>query len=141
MVDLILCVAYIVIAEYLVHRFVQHRGLILGKKSEVFQRHAVEHHAKRRYDINTSIGPLTSIALASPLFLIAPWWMVIGCALIYDRSWTCLHKAHHDLGCAWLKRVPGYGLFRRHHLAHHTKANTNYGAVFIFTDYLFGTKA
>lgn len=142
MVDLALCIAYIIAAEYVGHRFVQHRGIVVGKKSRIFQRHAVEHHAKRRHDINIAVGPLTAIAVASPMFLVASWWVVIGCALVYDRIWTSLHSAHHDLpGYEWVRRIPGYRLFRRHHLAHHTKANTNYGAVFIFTDYLFGTKA
>lgn len=134
---------YAVCVEYLAHRYAMHRGS-LGMWY-FWQEHAIEHHHKGRNDINLEISPITALVLGSPLLAWCPvvgWsfaFVVVSLALGYCVVWTALHKAHHGIGCLWLRRMPGYAALYRHHLLHHLNPTKNFGAVFIFSDRLFGT--
>ena len=136
---------YASLAEYYLHRYVMHRR-IRGLDGW-FVEHHIEHHGHRRMDINVDLGfPLTFV-LASPLLLLGYWWLgwpwIIAVAVssfAYAKTWTCLHRCHHNLGCPWLKSVPGYAIWREHHEAHHQHFGRNFGTVFIWTDRLFGSR-
>jgi sterol desaturase/sphingolipid hydroxylase (fatty acid hydroxylase superfamily) len=141
----LLCsVLYAAIAEYVAHRWFMH--MPIPTRTKVYENHAVEHHGKGRNDINISMDPIAVAILGSPVFLpilIVGWWWGIFTVImlvLYQQSWTKLHHAHHNLKYRWVKRIPGYYLMRCHHLLHHDHPNKNFGAVFIFSDYLFGTK-
>lgn len=137
--------AYAHLAEYAIHRWLMH-STMFGRTIH-YEEHAVEHHGKKRMDINIAIGHGNALRVYSPMIalmlLFDLWWAVgaVGLALTYSGLWTMLHHAHHDLEFLWIKRIPGYGFWRRHHLKHHDQPNCNFGALFPWTDYLFGTKA
>jgi hypothetical protein len=140
-----IAITYAPCVEYLAHRFAMHQPRF--GRAWWWREHAIEHHLKGRNDINVDISPVTVSVLASPLLTGCVWlswpWAVFVAVMVlgYATVWTVLHRAHHDVGCAWVKRLPGYGLWRNHHLQHHTRANKNFGTVFLCTDWLFGTAA
>lgn len=143
--SLIGLVIYAHLAEYAAHRWMMHRPIF--PRSWFYREHAIEHHGRRRNDINIEISPLTVALLAAPALSacawLGPWWLaawVVG-VHAYACAWTQIHKAHHDLGAAWVKRLPGYAYSRRAHLRHHDQPHRNFGTVFPWTDYLFRTAA
>lgn len=136
---------YTMIAEYLAHRVAMH-SLFFGK-TKFWYAHAVQHHAQHRNDVNIELPPIHSLILGIPLFIFCIWlgWLwfftVIILAFLHASTWTILHSTYHGVGhFSWVKRWWYYKLWERHHLLHHDHPRKNYGAVFIWTDYLFGTK-
>lgn len=144
LISLVLILLYIPMVEYAAHRWVMHKPH--PWRTVFYTKHAIQHHGKHRYDVNISIHPITCLVSAIPLLvasLLLGWslaLMTVAACFIYSWLWTSLHKAHHDLGCQWIKRIPFYKLLRLHHLKHHEQPNRNFGAVFTFSDYLFNTK-
>lgn len=137
---------YAHVVEYAFHRWVLHQPLPGFLRNE-FVEHSIEHHGKGRLDINIAANPFTISFVASPLLIFClclPWhiWMFFVLCLSFGwaGAWTALHMCHHDLGFLWLKRLRIYNTWRAHHIQHHRNPRTNYGAVFPWTDYLFGTK-
>ena len=140
---ILICTIYAHIFEYLTHRFVMHKPY-LGRFYYYIE-HAIEHHGKGRNDINISINPLSALVVGSPL-LLAYFWMgwtaiaiVVSFCLLYSSAWLLLHNAHHDIHFLWMQKIKLYWYWRNHHLRHHKHTNFNFGAVFPWTDYLFGT--
>lgn len=136
---------YAHLAEYATHRWLMHRS-VPGLRGE-FIAHAIEHHGHGRNDLNIDANPLVILTLGSPLLVGCVWlgtaWfavVAIGCWM-YAAFWTLLHRAHHDVGSHWLRAVPGYAIWRSHHLEHHRRPTRNFGTVFIWTDQLFGTQS
>jgi len=135
------------LGEYVVHRWAMHR-----RGSSFFQSHAVEHHGHNRNEnrhmglslgqwvvANLSLSPLTITVslLADPFF----WIYQLAFTLWWFMSWGFIHRAIHDEPSFWWGAylVPWFRWSRAHHLNHHKKVTTNFGAVFPWTDYLFGT--
>lgn len=139
-----IALTYAHLVEYAIHRWFMHKPT-LGR-NRLFTDHHVEHHGKGRNDINISAEPERIAIIASPLLVgcwwLGPWWAVfVGAfSVVYARAWTIIHSAHHDLDYKAITRVPLYGYWRDHHLAHHIRPNRNFGTVFPWTDYFFGTK-
>jgi len=143
-----ICISLIwtMLGEYAAHRWIMHSYSIFGK-TKFWREHAVEHHAKKRNDVNIDLNPQTSFALGLPLlifcFWLGPWWItgLIILACLHAYSWSILHATYHNVGkTQWVKNFWYYKKWERHHLYHHDHPRKNYGAVFIWTDYLFGTK-
>ncbi len=136
-------VLYAATAEYIAHRWFMHQPI--PSRTVTYTDHSVEHHGKRRVDINISMNQYAVFIIGSPMFLgyfCYGWVWILGVALgmiLYCMTWTNVHKAHHDLKNKWLNKFPPYRLMRRHHLIHHEHPNKNFGAVFIFSDLLYGT--
>jgi sterol desaturase/sphingolipid hydroxylase (fatty acid hydroxylase superfamily) len=143
---IILLFVYAHLAEYGLHRWVMHEKR-RGWLRREYQAHHVEHHGRGRNDLNINAHPHVIFTVASPLLLICVWlgWpfaaVIAAFSGTYAAAWSLLHHAHHDLRFGWLHHVPGYSLWRDHHLSHHERPNRNFGTVFPWTDYIFGTKA
>lgn len=141
----LLCLAlYTPFAEYVVHRWLMHRPTF--GDNAVWRNHAIEHHAKSRFDINIDLPPHSAIIAATPLLVFCLWlgwpWAVVvaASAALYAHLWSVLHACYHDLAQHWLAGQPFYEEWRRHHMVHHDDPDTNFGAIFLFTDRLFGTR-
>jgi hypothetical protein len=137
---------YTAIVEYAAHRWLMHKG-IFGK-NRIWRDHSIEHHVHRRTDINIELPPTHSFILGLPLLLLCFWlgWLWLLCvivmAILHATTWTVLHSTYHGVGkFPWVKKMWYYKQWETHHLYHHDHPRKNYGAVFIYTDYLFGTKA
>jgi len=141
----LLSVLWIALGEYIAHRWVMHRG-VLGRNAW-WREHAVEHHGHNRNDVGIDLSWPTVLLVASPMLLgciVLGWqWalFVVGESMFYAWLWTSLHSAYHEVGCEWIKRWSYYDQWKHHHMLHHDYPNKNYGAVCIWTDYAFGTKA
>ena len=141
---LLLCVVYTSLVEYGLHRWVMHKPW--PWRSKYYVEHHVLHHGKNELHHNISMSPIDALIIISPVIIFAGfiqlWLMAVPVvfALWYAGTWTIMHNAHHDLKYAWIKKLPFYEWFRKHHLIHHDVPNKNYGTIFIWTDYLFGTK-
>ena len=133
--------------EYLAHRFLMHRKpKILYWLYDVFQEHAVEHHAKGRTDLNIDM-PFKWYYTYGLVFLIpffALDWVGGICLFVVFRChsyiWTKLHRAFHGLEDNWTKKTRIYQYLYEHHMNHHRKPNTNFNVVFLWVDALLGTK-
>jgi hypothetical protein len=116
-----------------------------------FQSHAIEHHkdgCNEEHHMGLR-GQLWDVTLKSfpVIFLISlvtPWFPIVFYPfyLWWFLSWEFIHRAIHDekgYGWgAWL--LPWYRWSRKHHLDHHKKVTKNFGAVFPWSDYFFGTR-
>ena len=135
---------YAPIAEYAIHRWVMHSPH-LGRGTW-WTEHAVEHHGRRRNDINIDIDALSVLFAASPLLLFAgvlgwPWVVAVLLACIaYAALWSSLHAAHHGIRGSWTTRLGIHPIWLHHHQLHHQNPRTNFGTVFIFTDVVFRTQ-
>jgi len=144
LIILIIAFLYGSLVEYGAHRWTMHKpGL---GKIPLWEEHAVQHHAKHRMDVNIVLSAFTVLLAASPLFgfcFILGWsWALIvlfGC-IVYAAIWSKLHAAYHEVGSSWIAHFPLYKIWRHHHLEHHKHINKNFGTLFIFTDFIFGTK-
>ena len=141
---LVVAFLYASLAEYYLHRYVMHRPI--RWLYDWYAEHYIEHHGRKRNDVNINLGFMLTFLLSSPL-LVGWWWLdsqwviVVGAlSFAYAETWTALHRCHHDLGCRWLKSVPGYAIWREHHEGHHQHFGRNFGTVFIWTDRLFGSR-
>jgi hypothetical protein len=138
-------VLYMVLVEYVVHRWYMH-DLVGG---ETFVEHAIEHHREGINDDRHLLVFGRSMFLAwvigSILLLAVSWWIPVTLAvtmLWWWTSWTLIHRIVHGTGnkivlahllCPWAFLVI------RHHRIHHEHPGCNFGAIFIFTDLFFGT--
>lgn len=131
-------------AEYAAHRWTMHYPG-LGKASW-WQEHAVEHHAKGRNDINIDLSALTTLFAGVPLLVFCPWlgwpWVcfVMLACIVYAALWSNLHAAYHDICDSWLTRLPFFAYWKAHHMRHHDHPGRNFGTVFVYMDWLFGTQ-
>jgi sterol desaturase/sphingolipid hydroxylase (fatty acid hydroxylase superfamily) len=136
---------YTMIGEYASHRWIMHYPLF--GKNKIWREHFIEHHIHHRNDVNITLSPVTSFILGLPLlvfcFWLGPLWILamVIFSIMHAGSWSILHSAYHNVGYMWVKNFWYYKKWERHHLYHHSHPRKNYGAVFIWTDYLFGTKA
>lgn len=145
---LVLSIGIVAVIEYVAHRYFMHRPMLdrLGLKG-VFHNHAVVHHKHNRLDVNVDLPVKTHFLWGAPLLLLvgACDWMgavvLASCFVLHAVTWTSLHRAIHDLEENWTRKVPWFSRWKRHHEVHHQHPSRNFGAVFIFTDYLFGTAA
>ena len=135
-------------AERAVHRYVQHRWLFRLNFTHVwFFRHAVLHHRDGRNDLNVDLESSYVLYVAGPIIAAAACFDLGGAVvlaagfLFYGFLWTKLHRAIHDIENNWARRLWCYPAIERHHLAHHRQPGRNFGAVFFFTDRIFGTCA
>jgi hypothetical protein len=140
-----LSIVYTMLAEYFSHRWIMHHALF--GKNKIWKEHFVEHHIHHRNDVNITLSPVTSFILGLPLlvfcFWLGWWWVLVLVVLsiMHAGAWSILHSAYHNVGHFWVKNWWYYKQWETHHLYHHDHPRKNYGAVFIYTDYLFGTKA
>jgi hypothetical protein len=132
----LLTVVSLAIVEYLSHRLVMHHPCS-APLYPTYDRHAVQHHRLGRLDVNIDAPAWFYLSLASPVLaalgLAGRWVELAVCAgtiVAYARLWTGVHRATHGLGGRWATWLPGYGMLRRHHLAHHARPGRNYGALF-----------
>lgn len=128
-------VAALAVVEYLAHRLVMHHEC--PSLRGAFDRHHVQHHRRRRFDINVDTPAWWGLLLMSPL-LVAVGWLGGWAALVastatvvaYAWAWTGVHRAIHGLGGDWATHLPGYTALRRHHLDHHARPGRNFGTLF-----------
>lgn len=143
------------ISEYCIHRWVQHgepvgRWKAASSRSRfvvnTFDRHAIKHHKQGRNDVNVDIVITDTlpavIPIAIPLWFVSP---VITIAFVlfsapYCYLWTKMHRAFHGIETNWTVETPFYDSYKSHHELHHQHPTFNFGTVFPWTDYLFGTK-
>lgn len=144
LIALIISLAYASFAEYIAHRWTMHKpGL---GKIHIWEEHAVQHHAGSRNDVNIVLSGLTVFVGALPLLIFTFWlgwaWVAIVLlgSILYAALWSNLHASYHEVGSKWLEKFPLYPIWKNHHLNHHLHTNKNFGTVFVWTDYLFGTK-
>jgi sterol desaturase/sphingolipid hydroxylase (fatty acid hydroxylase superfamily) len=136
-------VLYTPLAEYAAHRWLMHYPG-LGRGSW-WREHAIEHHGKGRNDVNIDINALSVAASVTPLLVFAiflGWaWVafVLFASIAYSALWSSLHEAYHGVSENWVTKFRFYDIWRNHHLKHHQRPTRNFGTVFIFTDWLFGT--
>jgi sterol desaturase/sphingolipid hydroxylase (fatty acid hydroxylase superfamily) len=136
-------VLYTPLAEYAAHRWLMHYPG-LGRGSW-WREHAIEHHGKSRNDVNIDINALSVAASVTPLLVFAiflGWaWVafVLFASIAYAALWSSLHEAYHGVSENWVTKFRYYDFWRNHHLKHHQRPTRNFGTVFIFTDWLFGT--
>jgi sterol desaturase/sphingolipid hydroxylase (fatty acid hydroxylase superfamily) len=131
--------------EYSIHRFMMHKQfLFLPKK--VFTEHAIEHHSKNRIDVNIDLNPLLHLVIGIPVFIVLGmlgWWTFLAALvttfILHGLLWTKLHRGYHEVERGWIRFFPPYSFMKKHHLLHHKHPSKNYGAVYIFTDLIFGT--
>ena len=143
---IIFTIIYAHIIEYVTHRWLMHFPLF--GRCWPYTEHAVEHHLKKRNDVNIYISPLVPWMFLTPLlfgvyYLGYIWVFVLFLfGLMYSITWSFLHMVHHDLDKqkSILRVLPGYKYWRAHHLNHHKKTTKNFGTVFPWTDIFFGTK-
>lgn len=132
-------------AEYAAHRWTMHYPG-LGKASW-WKEHAIEHHAKGRNDINIDLSAFTTLFAGAPLLVFCPWlgwpwvsFVMLACTA-YAALWSNLHAAYHEISDSWLARLPFFAYWKAHHMRHHLLPDRNFGTVFIYMDWLFGTHA
>lgn len=135
------------LGEYLIHRYTMHRKMKI-LPSWIFQHHSIEHHHHERNDINIDLPFYNHLIIGSPL-IIGAFFMGLPCLLallsvfaFHSYTWTKIHRGIHDLEKNWvMKYLPSYFKWaKHHHELHHHRPGRNFGVVYLFTDYLFGTK-
>jgi hypothetical protein len=145
---LLASVAFISLLEYVGHRFFMHRPVLdrFGLR-RVFRNHAILHHHGDRNDLNVDLPIMTHFVWGFPILIVIAWIDIVGamtlsaCYVAHSILWTKLHRAIHGLEHNCTKRLWFYALIKLHHLEHHRQPRKNFGAVFPFTDYVFGTAA
>ncbi len=142
----VVCVLYLALVEYCVHRWYMHRPA-----SRAWREHSIEHHHEERNDEYYLCPFWRSIAVfwaaGSLAFVGFDLWapvILAGLMIWWRCAWIEIHRICHGVGnrrilatclCPWASLVV------RHHLRHHDRPARNFGAVFFVTDYLFGTAA
>jgi hypothetical protein len=140
------CVSFVAVLEYIGHRYFMHRPLMdrFGLPN-IFFNHAVLHHRGRRNDRNVDLPVRTHFLWGFPFVGAIGYFDLTGavvlslCFVGHAVLWTRIHRAIHGLENNWTKRLWFYRAIERHHLEHHRRPGRNFGAVFFFTDHLFGT--
>ena len=141
---LVACLMVIQLAEHQLHLRVMHKKTWFVS---AWHRHVVEHHGKKRTDINVDMPFSIPQMAAVPVYIVLAifgQWLVMGIVfallLFYSYVWTKLHRAMHGLEDNWLGRSRGFGYWCDHHLAHHNHPSKNLATVFPWMDALLGTK-
>lgn len=145
--SLALCFTMGTIGEYAMHRFWMHR-----RGSHWYESHHVEHHGlgmNERHHMGlsgrfalvwTAMLPI-NVSLSTVLY---PWhvavWTIFQAWWFF--SWEYVHRAIHDEpSYGWgAMLVPWFRWTKRHHLAHHVKTSSNFGAMFPWADIFFRTR-
>jgi hypothetical protein len=146
--SLILSLALMATAEYLIHRYLQHKPS-LPILQPTLHRHAVLHHRDGRNDLNVDLPAWYSAMLASPIVVVA--WLVgfggfgaifLAVATAHAVIWTHLHRSFHGGQSYFMTYLPGWGFLFDHHIEHHDNPTKNFGAVFgPLVDVVAGTHA
>jgi len=135
--------------EYLSHRWLMHYPL-LGKSNSIFKEHHIEHRCRgmlKSNHVDMHPGQLNNGITAGFILLViglidstsAIIWSV--CLLAYCYIWTTVHRSSHGRNEKhWISNTWYGKKMIKHHLRHHDNFNSNFGTVFLHTDYLFGTK-
>jgi len=133
-------------AEYLIHKHTMHKRK-RWLPYWVFKHHAIDHHKDGRHDLNIDLPIWMHLSIGSPLiaasYLIGGWVCTIPLLITFfyhSYIWTHMHRAIHDLEDHWITKTNYYKRAKKHHLDHHKRPATNFGVVFLWTDYIFGTK-
>jgi len=133
-------------AEYLIHKHTMHKRK-RWLPFWVFKHHAIDHHRDDRHDLNIDLPVYMHLLTGSPLiaasYLLFGWVSTIPLLITFcyhSYVWTHMHRAIHDLENHWITKTKYYKRAKSHHLGHHDKPTKNFGVVFLWTDYLFGTK-
>ncbi len=158
---------YTTLLEYLVHRFVDHRRIVLlGWQPEIlahlYRTHCVEHHGDygpgESYLYDGHSRPLDRLDLpllvwshapAIPVYVGLWFWAgpasVIACAIYVTVYYTWfLSGLHYTVHHPGPSRADRRGLVRAlnfHHWLHHRHTRKNYSFTFPVWDYVFFTKA
>ena len=133
------------ILEYAIHRWAMHK-IVPWLPDWIFSEHAVEHHAKKRNDINIDLPLHNHIIVGSPLLLWAfsisdECFVALMCIFMFHSyTWTKIHRGIHGLETNWIMKTNFYKLAKHHHELHHNRPSKNFGVVFLFTDNFFRTK-
>lgn len=136
----------VALAEYFSHRFLMHRPLLnkFGHPG-IFHEHAISHHHEGRTDVGVDMSIPRHLMYGSPFIVAAALFDLLGALILtsvlisYAIAWTKLHRAIHDIEDNWTRSLWFYAAMMRHHNEHHRRPGRNFGFVFPFTDYLFGT--
>lgn len=135
----------VAVGEYSSHRWIMHKKR-WWLPIWIFQNHTIEHHHHKRNDINIDLPIRIHLVVGFPLIVGASFWSwqclsSLLCAfLFHSYVWTKLHRAIHGLENNWTNKTRWFTEFKSHHELHHKRPGKNFGVVFLFTDYLFGTK-
>jgi hypothetical protein len=147
----------VALLEYAAHRWIMHKAnrwldpTLLQLKS-----HGKHHQGSNHHDL-VDMPVRNGLRLTAPFLLaVLVWGYVVGPAtsvlapglallswsFVYTYLWNRMHRAIHDVEENWFRRSgPVFRFFLSRHLQHHAHANVNFGTVFPWTDYLFGTWA
>jgi ubiquinone/menaquinone biosynthesis C-methylase UbiE len=145
------------VLEYATHRWIMHKvNRWLDPNLEQLRAHGKHHQGMNHHDL-VDVPVRNGLRLTAPVILcvlvwgffvgpvasiIAPVLALLSWNFIYPYLWNRMHRAIHDLEANWFRRSgPIFRFFSNHHLQHHAQANVNFGTVFPWTDYLFGTRA
>jgi hypothetical protein len=148
-------VPLIALLEYGTHRWIMHKAnRWLDPQLTQLKSHGAHHKGANSPEF-VDVPLRNCLLLTSPAFLVlAVWgfaigpWSVVAMAaaallawsFVYTYLWARMHRAIHDLESNWFQRCgPVFQYFRNHHLKHHANARVNFGTVFPWTDYVFGT--
>ena len=143
-----LVVWYLVMAfmEYIIHRYTMHKRQNWLPKW-IWKHHAVDHHRDDRNDLNIDLPFYIHLVVGSPILFLSYYYFGIismSCllAIFYYHSyvWTHMHRAIHGIKDHWIGNTKYYERAKKHHLDHHKRPAKNFGVVFLWTDYVFGTK-
>jgi sterol desaturase/sphingolipid hydroxylase (fatty acid hydroxylase superfamily) len=146
----------VALLEYGAHRWIQHAGVRLLDPSLDHQISHRAHHRGSVHSEHVDTAFKDCLPLTLPAFLllaawgaaVGPWQVVVkpvagllAWAFIYAYLWTRIHRAIHGIEMNWFQRSGCvFRFFAAHHLKHHRTSGVNYGAVFPWTDVLFGTR-
>jgi hypothetical protein len=147
----------VALLEYATHRWIMHKvNRLLDPGLLQLKSHGKHHQGSNHHDL-VDMPVINGLRLTAPFLLaVLVWGYVVGPAtsvlapglallswsFVYTWLWNRMHRAIHDVEKNWFRRSgPLFRFFLNHHLQHHKHANVNYGTVFPWTDYLFGTWA
>lgn len=152
--------------EYQIHKHFMHqkrfaKGIysLMPYLIEVFESHAVRHHAKwyRKFDYEPdSIGreenlEILLIDIFAMLIFTMPAWGIlmwfnpwggvifIGVFFVHRFLWNTIHRQMHIPEDVIFRNWGTYRFLARHHFLHHQNAGKNFNVVFPLSDVLFGS--
>lgn len=148
-------------AEYFGHRGPMHHPRPGLRK--VFERHTRQHHVfftseRMQFDSPRDykavlFPPVLVIffllAFGTPVALLLAWltsgnvaWLFAITGTAYFLNYELLHFAYHTPESSWVARLPGVGVLRRHHTAHHDPAlmsHKHFNITYPLADWVMGT--
>lgn len=152
--------------EYLIHKHFMHqkrfsKGVysFLPYLVEVFESHAVRHHAKwyRKFDYEPDtagreenleillIDVFAMLLLTMPAWATLMWFNLwggitfISVFFIHRFLWNTIHRQMHIPENVIFRNWSAYRFLARHHFLHHQNAKKNFNVVFPLTDVFFGS--